>query len=124
MSDITLKLTTMNSKAKPSYSNVMYVSGGTTYQMDTMRQSGTGAIKPEEGIIKKYYDQYSTPTKKITMEVEYDASYNDAPYRYLYAPFAVINGIDVESPNTNYAQLGATIDYLYGKETITCVQTK
>lgn len=123
LSDITLKLTTMNEKTKPSYSNVMYVSGSTTYSVDIMRQAGTGAIRPEEGIIKKYYDQYSTPTKKITMEVEYRTR-SKSYYTYEFAPFSVIRGIDVESPNTNYAQLGATIDYLYGRETITCVEKK
>lgn len=120
LSDITLKLTTMNEKAQPSYSNVMYVSGGTTYPMETMTQAGTGAVRPEEGIIQKYYDQYSTPTKKITIEDEYRSQYPS----YLYAPFIPILNIDVEEPETKYVQLGATIDYLYGRETITCVQTK
>ena len=114
-SEITLKLTTMNNKAKPSYSNVIYSYGGSTSPYASVKEDGDStAKKPEEHIIQKYYDQYSTQTKKITMDLEYQG----------ITPLTKIYGIDVDSPNDGYVQLGTSIDYLYDRQTITCVQIK
>lgn len=113
--EITLKLTTMTEKTTPSYSNVMYVSGGTTYALETIREiGGSGAMKPEENIIEKYYNQYSTQTKKITMDLEYQG----------LTPMSKIIGIDVAEPESGFVILGTSIDYKYSKQTITCINLK
>ena len=114
--EITLKLTTLTTKTKPSYSNVMYESGGTIKPVETILEVGSGAVRkrPEENIVEKYVEQYSTPTKKIVMDLEYQG----------ISPVNKLFGIDVDNPSQGFVQLGTTIDYLYDKQTITCVQMK
>lgn len=122
LSDITVKFTTLNSKAVPSYSNVLVQTGSTAVMLQTLQdyggktEAGTQcpARIPEDNIVEKYVNQYSTPTKKITMDLEYQN----------ITPFNKLVGIDVDSPNQGYVQLGTSIDYLYGRQTITAVQLK
>ena len=121
-SDITLKLTTMNDKAQPSYSNVLYSYGGVTSPYGNVKERGSNVgHAPEENIITKYYDQYSTPTKKITIDLPYGKTETDAHY---LTPFDGVIGVDVEEPNKKYVQLGTIIDFQYGRQTVTLEKVK
>lgn len=111
MSEIDMKFTTSVEGVAPSYSNVIY----RTDFVDTMTESGldTSAMKPEENIIQKYYNQYSTPTKKITYTL--DTS---------FGPFDKYYGLDIDNPNAGYVVLGCEIDYSRDKQEITFIEKK
>ena len=122
LSDITVKFTTKNTKAVPSYSNVLIQTGSTATMLETLQDYGgktdegyqCPARIPEDNIVEKFVNQYSTPTKKITMDLEYQN----------ITPFDKIKGWDVDAPNQGYVQLGSEIDFKYQRQTITGVQLK
>lgn len=114
LDEITLKVTSYTPDTKPSYSNVGLSKDGEIFLQD-IREIGLSGVyqKPEENIIEKYYSQYSTPTKKISLTVGNNIS-----------PLQKIYGADVDKPSTGYVVLGSEIDYLYDSQTITVVEKK
>lgn len=115
MSEIGLKFTTSVEGIQPSYSNVIYNSGGTNVFVEKVSESGlnTEAMLPEENIIQRYYNQYSTPTKKLSYTLNNTFGVLDKYY-----------GIDVDNPNIGYVQLGTEIDYSRDKQEITFIEKK
>lgn len=115
LGEITVKLTTFTEHAKPSYSHVVYHRGNITDFLLNVTEdalSGT-AQKPEENIVEKYVNQYSTPTKKIQATQTMDIT-----------PLDKIYNADVDNPTDAYVPLGGEIDYAAGRQTITMLQLK
>lgn len=115
ISDITCKLTTYTEQSQPSYSNVIYYNGVKDSLLTGVTEAAiTGSTqKPEENIVQKYVDQYSTPTKKIT-----------GTFDYTFTPFDLITNLDVDYPTKKFVQLGTEINYANGSQTITYVEKK
>lgn len=114
LDEITLKITTQTRATKPSYSNVGLIDSDNVFLWYVIQEGLSGVNqKPEENIIEKYYSQYSTPTKKISLTVGNNLD-----------PFQKIYGVDVDNPSTGYVVLGSEIDYLYDKQTITLIEKK
>ena len=103
LGDITVKLTTSTDLAKPSYSHVIYDNGTTNSFLSTVKEDNIQnalAQKPEENIVQKYVQQYSSTTKQFFMTLNTN-----------YTPFDVVNGIDVENTSKRFVQLSCEIDY-------------
>lgn len=115
MSDIDLKITSYSPNTKPSYSNVGIRGENKHTFLTQLAEAGLSGdyLKPEENIIDRYYTQYSTPTKKITLTIPNNISQIQKIY-----------GADIDNPNDGYVALGTEIDYLYDKQTITLIQKK
>lgn len=113
LDEIDLKITSYTPLTKPSYSNVGLVEGGIFLQEVIEESLSAIPQKPEENIVEKYFSQYSTPTKKITLTLGNNIS-----------QLSKIYGCDVDNPNSGYVTLGTEIDYLYDTQTITFVQKK
>lgn len=119
MDEIDLKFTTAIDGLKPSYSNVIYkyVDDGVVENkfLDGFSEKyKTGVYqKPEEHIVERYYNQYSTPTKKITHTLGLESN-----------PFYKYYNVDIDNPNDCYVQLGCEIDYARNKQEITLIQKK
>lgn len=115
ISDITLKFTTSVPVVKPSYSNVIYEELGFNSLLFVCKEIGLNSSqqKPEENIVEKYYQQYSTPTKKL----KYTLDINHTPFDKYY-------GVDVDNPETGYVQLGTEIDYCMDRQIITLIEKK
>lgn len=104
LGDITVKLTTTTDMTKPSYSHVIYYTGNTHSFLTAVKEDniqGAQAQKPEENIVQKYVQQYSTTTKQFQMTL--DTS---------FTPFDVVNGIDIENTAKRFVQLSCEIDYM------------
>ena len=118
MSDIDMKITTWAEHAKPSYSNmIIQTTGGTTTLLSGIREkSKTQILTPEENVVEKYINQYSTPTKKITATLKINRDFNRYIQNY--------KGLDVEDPECWYHCIGEDIDYESGSVNITIIQDK
>lgn len=113
-SDISLKLTTYTNMTEPSYSNVIYTNGSNVFLSAITENAISGvAQKPEENIIEKYVNQYSTQTKKLNMTLGIENK-----------PFQMVVGADVDKPSNKFVELGTMIDYQYDRQTITYVEKK
>lgn len=115
LSDIDLKFTTAQPNTKPSFSNVVFWDGTKntlfkTFDENVLPDKG---VSPEENIIQRYYQQYSTPTKKLS----YTLDMNNSPFDKYY-------GMDVENPTTGYIQNGLEIDYSRDTQIMTLVEKK
>lgn len=108
LSDITCRITTIPSRYFLSYSHVGY-GGGFLTGIEEANLSGT-MQKPEENLIEKYYNQYSTPT--ITEDVTLDMSFE--PYDKIRDTYW----------NKDFVVNGMSIDYKMGKKTITLTEIK
>lgn len=108
LKDITCKITTYPQKGMHSYSNVGY--NGTL--LEGMKKVGLDdeVSKPEENIVKAYYNQYSTPTIKQTMTI--DLSSNQ---------LSRINDTYLEK---YFIPLGGEIDYANGSQRVTLIESK
>jgi hypothetical protein len=116
LDEIDLKITSYTPDTKPSYSNVILSDATDNPFLEGIKESGldNGVYqKPELNIVEKYYNQYSTPTKKIQLVIDNNIS-----------PLQKVFGVDVDNPNDGYVSLGSEIDYLYEKQTITFIQKK
>ena len=115
MSEITLKYTTQVDGVQPSYSSVIFNNGGSNDFVETMNDISLNisGMKPEQNIIQRYYNQYSTPTKKITYTLPRDFDQLDKYY-----------GVDVDNPTTGYVQLGTEIDYRRDTQQIILIEKK
>ena len=115
MGDIDLKITSYSPNTKPSYSNVGLWGEDNHTFLTQLSEAGLSGdyLKPEENIIDRYYTQYSTPTKKITLTIPNNISQIQKIY-----------GADIDNPSDGYVALGTEIDYLYDKQTITLIQKK
>ena len=115
LNEIELKFTTSVPSTKPSYSNVVYWDGKqnrllTHFDENVLPDKG---MKAEENIIQRYYQQYSTPTKKLSYTLGIDNT-----------PFDKYMGVDIENPDTGYVVSGLDIDYSRDKQIMTLVQKK
>lgn len=121
LDEIDLKITSYTPDTKPSYSNMGLVKSSTNTSdspfLEGVKEDGLNNNdtfqKPELNIIEKYYNQYSTPTKKIQLTIGNNIS-----------PLQKVFGVDVDNPTDGYVQLGTEIDYRYDKQTITLLQKK
>jgi hypothetical protein len=115
MSDIDVKFTTSVSNTKPSYSNVLYYKNGKNTFLKQVKETGLNgeAQAPEENIIQRYYQQYSTPTKRLNYAFPVEFGIFDKYY-----------GMDVDNPNVGYVSLGTEIDFAADRQEITLVEKK
>ena len=115
MSDIDVKFTTSVANTKPSYSNVLYYNNGKNTFLKEIKETGLNgeAQVPEENIIQRYYQQYSTPTKKLIYAFPVEFGVFDKYY-----------GMDVDNPNVGYVSLGSEIDFAADRQEITLVEKK
>lgn len=115
VSEIGLKFTTSVPFTRPSYSNVIYKNGTKNTFLTTITEEGLSSIaqKPEENIIERYYQQYSTPTKKLSYKLNLD-----------FGVFDKLYGLDMENPDTGYVTLGGEIDYATDTQEITLIEKK
>lgn len=115
LDDITVKLTTYTDLTKPSYSNVIYLNGDNRTFLSAVKESALSgnAQKPEENIIEKYVNQYSTQTKKLTMTLGLNIT-----------PLQLITNCDVDNPNKQFVELGTSIDYANDCQTLTAIELK
>lgn len=115
LDDITVKITSFTDMTKPSYSNIMYqaTSGDNPTFLTQVKEEAlsNNPQKCEENIIEKYVYQYSTQTKKINLTLD-----TDIP------PFQKIFAVDVDNQTKGYTQLGSTIDYRMGQQTMTYIE--
>lgn len=115
LDDITVKITSFTDMTKPSYSNIMYqaTSGDNPVFLTEVKEEAlsNNPQKCEENIIEKYVYQYSTQTKKINLTLD-----TDIP------PFQKIFAVDVDNQSKGYTQLGSSIDYRMGQQTMTYVE--
>lgn len=111
MSEITCKFTTYDIKGGLSYSNVGYGAGLCTDITDV----AIGVEqKPEENLIERLVNQYSTPTIKLGLEVTLD-----------YEPQDRITDIDLdEYEGKIFVVLGQTINYKAGSQEIKLIEIK
>lgn len=115
MPDINVKLTTYTPMVPPSYSNVVYYNGTDNVLLSTVKEEAltNTAQKPEENIVEKYYNQYSTATKKMDLNLNTDLT-----------PFNKVYGVYVDDQTEPYVVLGQEIDYQREKQKITLIQIK
>lgn len=111
MSQITCRFTTYDKKGGLSYSNVGYGAGLLTDITDV----AIGVEqKPEENLIERLVNQYSTPTIKLNLEVTLD-----------YTPQNRITDIDLdEYEGKTFVVLGQTINYRNASQEIKLIEIK
>lgn len=111
MSQITCKFTTYDIKGGLSYSNVGYGAGLLTDITDVALGVEQ---KPEENLIQRLVNQYSTPTIKLGLETTLD-----------YQPLNKITDIDLEEyDGKTFVILGQTINYKNGSQEIKLIELK
>lgn len=112
MQTIELKITTANDSSNPSWSDCIY-SGSTKKLLETVHESAISNIAqtPEMNIVQKYVDQYSTLTKKITMDLPLSIT-----------QFNRLTGADVDAPNDPYVILGTEIDFASGSQKVEMIK--
>lgn len=112
MPTIDLKITTANDSSNPSWSDCIY-SGTTKKLIETVYESAISTIyqTPEQNIVQKYVDQYSTLTKKISIDLPISITQLN---RFL--------GVDVDSPGDPYVILGAEMDYAAGSQRVEMIK--
>lgn len=111
MSEIVFKMTTWAPLGQPAYSNVIYYNGENHLFQEYTQDNITK--KPEEHCVAKYYDQYSTPTKKITLNHNLDIN-----------PFQKVYDVYVADPNEQYVVVGQNIDFQFDRQEITMINKK
>ena len=116
MDSIELKITTAGKGSKASWSDCIYIPNSRTGRslLDTVREpaiSGNTAMRPEQNIVKKYVDQYSTMTKKISVVVP-----------STFSQFTRFENLDVDNPNDKYVVIGSEVDYANGSQRITAIK--
>lgn len=111
MSQITCKFTTYDIKGGLSYSNVGYGAGLLTDITDVALGVEQ---KPEENLIQRLVNQYSTPTIKLGLETTLE-----------YQPLNKITDIDLdEYEGKTFVILGQTINYKNGSQEIKLIELK
>lgn len=114
MPSIELKITTAGKGSKASWSDCIYANNRTRSLLDLVREpniDGNTAMRPEQNIVKKYVDQYSVQTKKISVDVPSTLS-----------QITRFQNLDVDNPNDKYVILGSEIDYANGSQRITAIK--
>lgn len=114
MGTIELKITTATEKSRVSWSDCIYSYNSANTLLDGIREpaiQGNTQQRPERNIIRKYVDQYSTMTKKISIELPVGIS-----------QFTVFKNLDVDAPTDGYVFLGSEIDYADGSQRITAIK--
>ena len=114
MPSIELKITTAGKGSKASWSDCIYVNNRTRSLLDLVREpniSGNTAMRPEQNIVKKYVDQYSVQTKKISIDVPSTLS-----------QLTRFENLDIDNPNDKYVILGSEIDFAEGSQRITAIK--
>ena len=113
MSTIELKITTANDKSNPSWSDCIYDSGTERKLLQTVYESAisTAYHSPELNIVRKYVDQYSTLTKRISMDLPLSITQLNR-----------LTGVDVDGPNDPYVILGTEIDYSLGSQRVEMIK--
>ena len=111
--EMTCKITTNKEGLKPSYSHMIQSGAtGSSFFSGYIETAIDSEIYPaEKNIINKYWKQYSTPTRKITMELDME-----------HSPLEKTYNVDVENPNHGYTQLGCIINYKIDTKTITFIE--
>lgn len=113
--EMTCRITTHRDNIKPSYSHMGYkrLNSDPTTFLTGITETAISNVNqaPEENIIEKYVHQYSTPTKKITLDIDME-----------HTPLQKTYNVDVENPSKGYVQLGAEIDYKHDRQQITFVE--
>lgn len=114
--EIEFKLTTYNENTKPSYSNVILITGDTREFLLTIKDRGLSSAEQnaEENCIERFVNQYSTPTKQLSVTLT--DNHNTQTYNGIITPFTC--------QDTIYFPLGAEIDYANSRETITLIESK
>lgn len=113
MQSVELKITTANAVSKPSWSDCVYQTGTTKELLGLVTETAISetAQTPEMNIVQKYVDQYSTQTKKISMDVPLSINQLNR-----------IQGADVDSPADSYVILGTEISFADGKQRIEMIK--
>ena len=113
MSTIELKITTANDKSNPSWSDCIYDSGTERKLLQTVyeRAISTKYQSPELNIVQKYVDQYSTLTKRISMDLPLSITQLNR-----------LTGVDVDGPSDPYVILGTEIDYSLGSQRVEMIK--
>lgn len=108
MEEISLKLTTYPKLGKLAYSNVGYKGK----LIDTIKDTSLDAEDtiPEAAIVQRYYNQYSTPTRReyITLDLA-------------NSPFTIFQDDYWEC---DFAVVGQTIDYIKGENSLSLEEIK
>lgn len=124
MKEITVRLTTWSEMTKPSYSNVIYGVGDENVLLSAITEAAISgnAQKPEENIVEKYVQQFSTTTKSFSITLDKDIP----PYRMLTWKNKTAEETDnyVENYGERYVILGQDIDYGMGIQTLKIMQKK
>lgn len=124
MKDITVRLTTWSEMTKPSYSNVIYGVGDENVLLSAITEAAISgnAQKPEENIVEKYVQQFSTTTKSFSITLDKDIP----PYRMLTWKNKTAEETDnyVDNGDERYVILGQNIDYAMGRQTLKLMQKK
>lgn len=113
MQTIELKITTSNDTSHPAWSDCVYQTGSTKELLSTVLETAISASAqtPEMNIVQKHVDQYSSMTKKISMDVPLSITQLNR-----------IQGADVDSPSDSYVILGSEISYADGKQRIEMIK--
>lgn len=122
--DITFKLTTYSEQTNPSYSHVLYTTdSGDSYTFLTgITESALSNVsqRPEENCIERYSNQYSTPTKRLTLPIET----LPLPSKKFISQGMIITNCDVSDLSKKFVILGGEWDYINNKATITVEEIK
>ena len=111
MSEITCKITTYDEKGGLSYSNMGYEGGLLTTVKDAALST---AQKPEENLIERLVNQYSSPTIKLQLTLTND-----------YNALNRITNIDLEEYyGKKWVVLGQNINYRSGSQEINIIEIK
>ena len=113
MPTIELKITTSNDTSHPAWSDCIYQSGNTKELLQSVREAtvSDSGQTPEMNIVKKYVDQYSELTKKISIDLPLSLNqYNR------------IKGADVDNPDDPYVILGTEISFAEGKQRVEMIK--
>lgn len=121
LSEISVKFTTATNLTKPSYSNVIYVYNNANQLLSQVKEESiidqdtntSRALAPEENIVQKFVNQYSTITKNISISMDMD-----------FTPMTCIKGLDVDDANRRFVMVSQEIDYKNGSQTISWEEIK
>ena len=117
--EIPCRLTTAASGVSPSYSTVLYARGNTIKALNKIKDnSATSAREPENNIIQKYVDEFSTPTKKINLTLDLWES------TLIASHWDKFFGVDVENTQQLFVEIGREVNYKDGTINITLMELK
>ena len=113
--DITCKLTTHAFNGNLSYSDVGYSTGGAITMLTAVTEDSISGVaqKPEENIIEKYSQQYSTNTIQLSLTLENTI---DA--------LTKVTGAYAAEPNKKFAVIGEEIEYKYDRTNLNIIELK